>query len=419
MTRAGFTPAQALQTATTNPARFLGRQKSAGSIEAGKAADLVLLAASPLDDIRNTRRIEAVVIRGRLLARPDARRDPRRREARRRVPLATTVGGRRHGRAPLAAGSAVRPVNDRDGAVHSAPFPAAHQMLTSVRRFPAPPLQAPVPGNGGGHDGGSAGRDRFHLRGLCGGVVHPRRIRGRPHGRVRPAAGGRGRAAVGRAPRPVRARRRRSRSRARWSSRCRRWSPAARRCSTAWRRRSSRSVRGAADVQPHLGRPRPRPAPQGAALVRHLRRRLRRRLPVPQSPRRAAAAGGVLRLPLRGRAVRRFRARARRRADAAGGGPEQGPHRRRRSRAGRGDRARGPLPLPWPGRLGLRVHAGGRGPGPRLRAGHEDRLRGHRLPRRHVVPRGAARARATGGGWAGASRASSPASASAWTRPTG
>jgi imidazolonepropionase-like amidohydrolase len=54
-----------------NPARFLGREKIQGTIEAGKRADLVLLEADPLTDIRNTRRIAAVVVRGRLLPKED------------------------------------------------------------------------------------------------------------------------------------------------------------------------------------------------------------------------------------------------------------------------------------------------------------------------------------------------------------
>ncbi len=66
---AGLTPMQALQTATRNPARMLGRD-DLGTIEAGKLADLVLLDADPLADIRHTRRIRAVVFRGRLLDRP-------------------------------------------------------------------------------------------------------------------------------------------------------------------------------------------------------------------------------------------------------------------------------------------------------------------------------------------------------------
>lgn len=63
---AGLTPMEALQTATRNAAQALGAD-SLGTLEVGKMADVVLLAANPLDDIRNTRRIVAVVIGGRLL----------------------------------------------------------------------------------------------------------------------------------------------------------------------------------------------------------------------------------------------------------------------------------------------------------------------------------------------------------------
>ncbi len=66
---AGLTPREALQTATLNPARFLGLEKDLGTIERGKLADLVLLNADPLTDIRNTQRIEAVILDGRLLDR--------------------------------------------------------------------------------------------------------------------------------------------------------------------------------------------------------------------------------------------------------------------------------------------------------------------------------------------------------------
>lgn len=65
--RAGFTPMEALQTATRNPARFLGMLDSLGTVEVGKFADLVLLEANPLADIANTRRINAVVVNGRYL----------------------------------------------------------------------------------------------------------------------------------------------------------------------------------------------------------------------------------------------------------------------------------------------------------------------------------------------------------------
>lgn len=63
--KAGLTPMQALQTATLNPARFLGRESELGSIAKGKVADLVLLDANPLDDIGNTRRIRGVMLAGR------------------------------------------------------------------------------------------------------------------------------------------------------------------------------------------------------------------------------------------------------------------------------------------------------------------------------------------------------------------
>lgn len=69
LVEAGMTPLQALQTATTNPARFLGQEALHGTIAPGKTADLVLLDANPLLDIRATSRINAVVSAGRLLTR--------------------------------------------------------------------------------------------------------------------------------------------------------------------------------------------------------------------------------------------------------------------------------------------------------------------------------------------------------------
>jgi imidazolonepropionase-like amidohydrolase len=66
---AGFTPLEALQTATINPAKFLDKLKDFGTVEPGKMADLVLLDANPLEDIRNTQKIAAVVANGRYFSR--------------------------------------------------------------------------------------------------------------------------------------------------------------------------------------------------------------------------------------------------------------------------------------------------------------------------------------------------------------
>jgi imidazolonepropionase-like amidohydrolase len=69
LVEAGLTPAEALATATRNPAEFLGNAKDSGTVSEGKFADLVLLDGNPLEDIRNTGRIRAVVVRGKLLDR--------------------------------------------------------------------------------------------------------------------------------------------------------------------------------------------------------------------------------------------------------------------------------------------------------------------------------------------------------------
>ena len=68
LVRAGLTPLEALQASTRNPAIFLGEEKSAGTVEVGKIANLVLLEANPLADIRNTQRINAVILKGRYLS---------------------------------------------------------------------------------------------------------------------------------------------------------------------------------------------------------------------------------------------------------------------------------------------------------------------------------------------------------------
>jgi cytosine/adenosine deaminase-related metal-dependent hydrolase len=70
LVRSGLTNAEALRAATYNPAQFLGALDSLGTIGKGKLADLVVLDANPLTDIRNTRRISAVIANGRVFDRP-------------------------------------------------------------------------------------------------------------------------------------------------------------------------------------------------------------------------------------------------------------------------------------------------------------------------------------------------------------
>jgi imidazolonepropionase-like amidohydrolase len=69
LVQAGLTPMEALQAATRNPAGFLNALDNRGTVDAGKLADLVLLDADPLQDIANTRRINAIVINGHLIDR--------------------------------------------------------------------------------------------------------------------------------------------------------------------------------------------------------------------------------------------------------------------------------------------------------------------------------------------------------------
>jgi hypothetical protein len=69
LVKAGLSPRDALRAATINPAKFLGKEATMGTVEAGKTADLVLLDADPLADIANTKKIRAVISRGRLLDR--------------------------------------------------------------------------------------------------------------------------------------------------------------------------------------------------------------------------------------------------------------------------------------------------------------------------------------------------------------
>ena len=64
--QAGFTPLEALQSATIVPARVMKQDGNSGTVEAGKRGDLVILDADPLVDIRNTRKIYRVITNGRV-----------------------------------------------------------------------------------------------------------------------------------------------------------------------------------------------------------------------------------------------------------------------------------------------------------------------------------------------------------------
>jgi imidazolonepropionase-like amidohydrolase len=70
LVQAGLTPMEALQAATRNAGKYLGIADT-GTIEKGKRADLVLLDANPLQDIKNTRKIQSVVLAGRYFSRAD------------------------------------------------------------------------------------------------------------------------------------------------------------------------------------------------------------------------------------------------------------------------------------------------------------------------------------------------------------
>lgn len=67
MVDSGLSPRTALAAATLRPAEFFGKQDEMGLLQVGQQADLVLLSADPLQDIRNTRAIDAVVLNGELV----------------------------------------------------------------------------------------------------------------------------------------------------------------------------------------------------------------------------------------------------------------------------------------------------------------------------------------------------------------
>lgn len=93
--QAGLSQADVLRAATLQPARHLQLHASHGSVEVGKAADLVLLDGNPLHDIANTRRVHAVLLAGHLYDRPrlDALLAYARRQARSPAVMARLLWG--------------------------------------------------------------------------------------------------------------------------------------------------------------------------------------------------------------------------------------------------------------------------------------------------------------------------------------
>jgi len=71
MVRFGSSPMQAIQSATIDAARLLGREAEFGSLAPGKAADLIAVAGDPLANIEVLREVEAVIQSGRLVCAPD------------------------------------------------------------------------------------------------------------------------------------------------------------------------------------------------------------------------------------------------------------------------------------------------------------------------------------------------------------
>ena len=60
---------EVIKIATRNGAQALGIEEDVGTIESGKQADMIVLSENPLDDISNTKKIEAVINNGQLIER--------------------------------------------------------------------------------------------------------------------------------------------------------------------------------------------------------------------------------------------------------------------------------------------------------------------------------------------------------------
>lgn len=67
MAQAGLTPYQVLESGTRNAAIYLNAEKEFGTVEVGKAADLILVNGNPLKDVTNVAKRAGVMLRGRWL----------------------------------------------------------------------------------------------------------------------------------------------------------------------------------------------------------------------------------------------------------------------------------------------------------------------------------------------------------------
>jgi imidazolonepropionase-like amidohydrolase len=75
---AGLTPLEAIRLATSNAARIMHAEEEWGSLQAGRAANVVIVAGNPAEQIRDTRRIETVILNGKILDRASLKFDPKR-----------------------------------------------------------------------------------------------------------------------------------------------------------------------------------------------------------------------------------------------------------------------------------------------------------------------------------------------------
>jgi imidazolonepropionase-like amidohydrolase len=64
--KAGFTPMEAIQSATLTSARAMGMEKDSGTVEVGKRADVIIVDGNPLENISDIRKVSAVFAEGRM-----------------------------------------------------------------------------------------------------------------------------------------------------------------------------------------------------------------------------------------------------------------------------------------------------------------------------------------------------------------